>query len=367
MNRYRPCTQLLVLCAALAVLAAASGCSSASPPPAPSDPWPSLAEGESSLLFSGDVFLGAQVTGVIRRKGPTWPGAVIGPIIRAAASSAVVGNHEGVISSRKKRSGPNRWNYLAQPETAVLLAESGWTHLAMANNHALDRGTAGLKDTLEALRGAGLVTFGAGLEDAAFAPLFITAGDTEVAVIAAMNPWAQYRKGGWRAGPTKPGIAMLEVDALKTAIENARTRADLVVLYPHWGPEYKGVVSHQKRWAKIALELGVDAIIGHHSHQSQRIELRDGVPLLWNLGNGLFGTEGRFKRGQGQSLLARMVVAKGKLKRLELLGLFVDNKQTGYQPHALSPDVAQEFIRSLAPTLDWSFERGVGLLSLPAQ
>ncbi len=326
--------------------------------------WPPLQHGESSVLFSGDVFLGAQVKGVMKKKGDEWPGALLGPIIREASSSAVIGNHEGVISTRKKKQGPNRWNYLAKPNTARLLSQAGWTHLGMANNHALDRGIGGMKDTLGALEQAGLETFGAGTQSDAFAPMFIQAGNTTIALIAAMNPWPQYRKDGWRATAEKAGIAMLDAKALEESITTARERADLVVLYPHWGPEYKGVVSHQKKWAGIALKLGVDAIIGHHSHQAQPIEVRDGVPILWNLGNGLFGTEGRFKKGQGQSLLARLVVADGKLKRLELLGLFVDNKKTGYQPRALEPEQSQLFIRSLAPGLKWTFQSGLGILKL---
>ncbi len=361
-----PCTRALGLLQALALFVLASACSSPQPVQHTSDPWPTLAPSESSVLFSGDVFLGAQVTGVMKKKGLDWPGSIIGPIIHAAGSSAVIGNHEGVIGTRKKKQGPNRWNYLAGPGTGKLIAKAGWTHLSMANNHALDRGQAGMKDTLLELQAAGLRTFGAGLESEAFAPLFIKAGDTRIAVLAGMNPWPQYRKDGWRASPQQPGIAMLDAEALKTAIETARASADVVVLYPHWGPEYKGVVTHQKKWTEVALQLGVDAIIGHHSHQAQPIEMRGTVPIAWNLGNGLFGTEGRFKKGQGQSLLTRMVFEGGSIRRLEFLGLFVDNKKNGYRPTALDAQQSQSFIRSLAPSLDWSFQGGVGVLSLSA-
>jgi hypothetical protein len=61
-----------------------------------------------------------------------------------------------------------------------------------------------------------------------------------------------------------------------------------------------------------------------------------------------------------------MVFEGGRIRRLEFLGLFVDNKKNGCRPTALDAQLSQSFIRSLAPSLDWSFQGGVGVLSLSA-
>ncbi len=350
----------------LAVATLAGGCGSPSSSPSPDAPWPPLADGEAAVLFAGDVFLGAHVAGVMKEKGDAWPAARLGPLLREASAAAVIGNHEGVIGSGAglKKTGPNKWNYVAAPRTARLLADAGFTHLGLANNHTLDRGPAGLASTREALAGAGLETFGAGTRTEAYAPVVVRAGGVRVAVLPGMNAWRQYREAGWRATEDEPGIALFDPEAFAARVAAARDLADVVVLYPHWGPEYKGVVSHQKRWADRAVEAGVDLVVGHHSHQAQPIEVRARVPILWNLGNTLFGTDGRFKKGQGQGLLARLVVAEKRIARVEVRALAVDNEQTGYQPHPLPEDEARALLRTLGPEVPWRFEGAVGVLDV---
>jgi len=330
--------------------------------------WPELAAGEQAVLFTGDVFLGAQVTDVMEKKGLLWPVAKLKPVFTAAGASAVIGNHEGVIGTVTKKTGPNRWNYLASPGVGQILAEAGWTHLSLANNHTLDRGARGVKETRSDLESAGLVTFGAGTESEAYAPLIVQAGTTRLAVIAAMNPWPQYRRDGWGARGSGPGIAMLQEASLVKAVAQARARADVVVLYPHWGPEYKGVVSHQRKWAQRAVELGVDVIVGHHSHEAQPIQFQGNVPIAWSLGNAAFGTGGRFQRGQGHGLLLRMILADGAVVRLEFMGIHVDNRKNGFQPRPLEESRSVELLRSLADQeTGWRFEGAVGSLVIASK
>jgi len=345
------------------------GACSRPPPPKSAAAWPQLAAGEQAVLFTGDVFLGAQVTAVMEKKGSGWHTAELGPVITAARASAVIGNHEGVIGTSTRKTGPNRWNYLARPGTGQVLAEAGWTHLGISNNHALDRGRRGMLETRKDLENAGIVTFAGGTEIEASAPLILQVGDTRLAVIAAMNPWPQYRRAGWRAEGEKTGIALLQEAWLVKVIQEAREEADVVVLYPHWGAEYKGVVSHQRKWAQRAVELGVDAIIGHHSHEAQPIRFDGAVPVAWSLGNAAFGTDGRFKRGQGHGLLLRMVLSRGAIVRLDFMGIHVDNKKNGFQPRPLEDLKSVELLRALSATqeLGWSFQGAVGSLPIGAE
>ena len=61
------------------------------------------------------------------------------------------------------------------------------------------------------------------------------------------------------------------------------------VVYIHWGNEYEVVHSEeQERMAKSFVSAGADLIVGHHPHVIQDIQLIDGVPVFYSLGNFIF-------------------------------------------------------------------------------
>ena len=56
-------------------------------------------------------------------------------------------------------------------------------------------------------------------------------------------------------------------------IENAKEVADIVIVYPHWGTEYRTTPSsYQKDFARQMSEAGADLIIGTHPHVPQPVE-----------------------------------------------------------------------------------------------
>src|SRR5688572_8167042 len=75
-------------------------------------------------------------------------------------------------------------NLRSGPELAGPLREAGVDVATVANNHALDFGPEGLRQTLEALRATGIRAVGGGEDvDAAFAPAIVDVGDTRVACL----------------------------------------------------------------------------------------------------------------------------------------------------------------------------------------
>lgn len=74
-------------------------------------------------------------------------------------------------------------------------------------------------------------------------------------------------------------------------IRRARELADVVVVFPHWGTEYRTEPSsYQRRFAQEMADAGADVIIGTHPHVPQPVELltaQDGRTTLcfYSLGN----------------------------------------------------------------------------------
>ena len=108
--------------------------------------------------------------------------------------------------------------------------------VSQANNHAYDDGPAGLLDSLDAIRAAGLVPVGAGADrsDALRAAHLQIDGWT-VAVLGideVLDPVDEV------AGPDKPGTAAGHDFALALrAVRDAAASSDLVVVMIHWGVE----------------------------------------------------------------------------------------------------------------------------------
>ena len=78
---------------------------------------------------------------------------------------------------------------------------------------------------------------------------------------------------------------------IKEDIEKAKSMADLVIVFPHWGCEYLyEPVKSQRKWAKFFADCGADLIIGTHPHVLQTVETvknseGEKVPCIFSLGN----------------------------------------------------------------------------------
>lgn len=79
----------------------------------------------------------------------------------------------------------------------------------------------------------------------------------------------------------EPYVAKLRAD-----IREAKTNADLVFFVPHMGGQFSNDPGLFSRFiVEQARSAGADAIIASHSHAPQQLELLNGVPCAWSLGN----------------------------------------------------------------------------------
>jgi poly-gamma-glutamate capsule biosynthesis protein CapA/YwtB (metallophosphatase superfamily) len=131
-----------------------------------------------------------------------------------------------------------------------------------------------------------------------------------------------------------------------------------VVLLAHWGEGYAPPSAEQRRLAERAAAAGVDLIIGHHPHLAQPLALVGAarVPVAFSLGNYAFGTPGRPELDVG--LLLRATVRAGRIGRLELIPLDVQNRRVGYRPTPLTGFAAAA---ALGPLVAASRREGAAL------
>jgi poly-gamma-glutamate synthesis protein (capsule biosynthesis protein) len=165
-----------------------------------------------------------------------------------------------------------------------VLEQAGIDGVTLGNNHILDAGAAGLLETLGHLQDAGIAYAGAGGNlEAAREPMIFELGETRVGVLSYQGvpsyDWA------W-ATETAPGTAPLVEDVIEEDIRQLRPRVDLLVVMPHWGEEYLATPEPgQVDLAHAAIDAGADLIVGGHAHWPKGMEIYEGKPIFYGVGN----------------------------------------------------------------------------------
>ena len=206
---------------------------------------------------------------------------------KVATEGLLVGNLECVLTEQKERQG--RYRFSAHPEWATALAQAGLQVVSLANNHALDCGPEGLRESAEALRAAGIHVSGAGatLEEA-LAPVRI--GQTSFFGVNLINgEEVAIREKNW-------GVLCLPKDEVKLAqaiqLEASQNRE--VIMLVHWGIEFRdGTSVKQRKWARWFVRQGVDLVVGAHPHVSQPGDYWCGSRIEFSLGNFIFPYKGK--------------------------------------------------------------------------
>ncbi|HEX6335513.1 MAG TPA: CapA family protein [Jiangellaceae bacterium] len=191
---------------------------------------------------------------------------------------------------------PKRFTFQAPPSAFDALAAAGVDVVTMANNHAGDFGRDGIRqalDAADAVRSANppLAVVGIGHDaDEAFAPAVVDIGGTTVTVLGASaadhDPTAD-PTGHLAATDSQPGTAdAVDPTLLVRAVEQARTEADIVVVYLHWGIQGQSCPSDaQTELARATAEAGAGIVVGSHAHRLQGAGMLGDTFVAYGLGN----------------------------------------------------------------------------------
>jgi len=256
-----------------------------------------------TIIVTGD-------TGFSRNHSPVHPEGVLKYGKRPPFRAALAGiadeingdlnftNIETVVTDRnnlrrdlKGQRGP--FNFRTHPNAIRTLTATGFNVFSLANNHAMDYGPAGLRETLKhigaipksrlkAAAGLGLNSAEAGKPhvmrvkgaDIAFSALGIVTNNL----------------GRHRAGKNKPGqmAYRFDDDFRETLARLTAAPADFRMLSIHYGVE--GQVRTDARQIRdyrktAAIQNGVNLVIGHHAHVVRAVERAGSSVIFYGLGN----------------------------------------------------------------------------------
>jgi len=174
--------------------------------------------------------------------------------------------------------------FTGNPDLLDGIEHAGFDFLTLANNHIGNGGSSGIVDSVDHLDALGIAHAGAGVDLAhASAPAYLDAGGQKVAIIGCAVV------GGYFASEDGWGGLRCSDAATLAAIGDARSNADVVIVFPHWGREYQSAVSKgQRKLAETWIGAGVDLVIGSHPHWAGAVETVDDHLVFYTLGNLVF-------------------------------------------------------------------------------
>ena len=195
-------------------------------------------------------------------------------------------NQETVIShSNEPQSYPN---FNSPVDIADDLVDVGFDIISVANNHMLDHGALGLKETYDNWKARNVTLVGCHEENESGKYVtYIEKNGIKIGIVS-------YTYGtNLGEDPAKYGLyaSYLKYADVAGEVSEARENADFVIVSVHWGQEGAMTPSEeQKNYAQIMADNGADVIIGHHPHVLQPIEWIVGTSgnkslCVYSLGN----------------------------------------------------------------------------------
>jgi poly-gamma-glutamate synthesis protein (capsule biosynthesis protein) len=280
------------------------------------------------------------------------------PELEIRAPDARIINLETTVTRSDDYRKGGHIHYRMHPDNVPCLTAAGIDCCVLANNHMLDWGHPGLRETLETLRAAGVATAGAGRDRTeAEAPAILPIPGTGRVIIFAFGSTTSGIPRGWAAAKKRPGVNLLadlsRVTARRIgrAVHRIKRAGDVAVASIHWGDNWSYVVPAEQRAFAHALidDAGIDIVHGHSSHHPKAIEVYGHRPILYGCGDFLNDYEGIGKHREFRGELTLMYFVSvdprtGQLVRLLLVPLRIRR----FRLHRASPEDA----RWLADLLD---------------
>ncbi|MFI3294952.1 MAG: CapA family protein [Rikenellaceae bacterium] len=232
-----------------------------------------------TVIFSGDMM---QHLPQVTRAATPDGGFDYSKVFRSITkwwkqSDYVVVNLETTLSD----SAPYTGYPMFRSPSALLdaLKEAGVTTLALANNHCVDRGLKGVRNTIEAINQRGFDYVGMSDTTVRQNIAWLKKGSHKVALLN-----YTYGTNGMPI-PESVAVNLIDTTQIRADYQMARDEeATAIVIFFHWGEEYQlQPNSQQKELALWCRELGADWVIGAHPHVVQPIDLNHRV--VYSLGN----------------------------------------------------------------------------------
>ena len=260
---------------------------------------------EVVVVAVGDIRVGGPIGRLVKKFGVSDPVRLVKQWLKG---DFLLGNLECAITKRGDAA-DKTWTFRAPEKELAILKETGFDWLGLANNHVMDYGKVGLDDTIAALKKRGFAHTGAGVDAAsARKPLFFQKNGLTVGLLAFTTT---IPKTMW-AKKNRAGVSYANFKKIPSWVASAKKKCDILLVFFHGGTELSTEPNQvQRDFAHLAADAGADAVIGHHPHVIQPVELRGNSIILYSIGNFLFVSP---TPGTERSVIARLHLRKSGVR-----------------------------------------------------
>jgi poly-gamma-glutamate capsule biosynthesis protein CapA/YwtB (metallophosphatase superfamily) len=294
------------------------------------------------VLAVGDIMLTGSSKSFLQAKGYDHPFQDKNLARLIASADVAFANLEYPITIKGIRYTDKEYTFRGDPESLSAIRKTGFDLLSLANNHIMDYGEKGLRDTIRQCRKNRLAFTGAGADLASASSLAVIKRRGVRYGLLAYS--LTFPEEFW-ATSGKPGTAHPDWAQMGQDIRDARSRVDILMVSFHWGEELQSEPKkYQVDFAHHAINAGADIVLGHHPHIPQPIEIFKGKPIFYSLGNYAFGA---MSEHATFSFAAATRFKDDVPVQVILYPLNVNNQEVGFQPRLAIGTPAKKIIMHL--------------------
>ena len=318
--------------------------------------------GTVRMTFLGDCTLGSERKVVpayrgfvktIERNGYEWPFRNLKTL--TAVDDLTVVNLEGVLSDRELARVQKDFNFMGSTAYTKILKSGSVECVSLANNHTHDYDRAGYEDTKHALDAAGVAYFST--------DCMAVWRNEEGLMIGFLGVYGSVTGNRGKSYEQRAEI-----------LRSLGCAAVITVM--HAGTEYESQPSaSQNLIADKALECGSCLVIGHHPHIVQGYEIRKGMPVVFSLGNCVFGGNVNPPDHDALAVQAELSFQEGELTATALrfypITVSGESGWNDYSPVLLDGEDAERVLNKMKDSTGVSpgaFDRtGGAVVTVPAE
>ncbi|MBL1201371.1 MAG: CapA family protein [Nostoc sp. ZfuVER08] len=212
--------------------------------------------------------------------------------------------------------------FRSPPAYAQLFAKAGFNVFNMANNHAMDFGLVGFKDTKKNLEAAGIATLGHKNQI-----LYLKANNIPVGMIG-FSPYEMYN-------------SIHNLAAAEKLVAQAKKNANIVIVSMHAGAEgtealhvknqteffYGENRGNSINFARKMIDAGADLVLGHGPHVPRAMEIYKNKIIAYSLGNFLGYRTLSTNAQAGDSLILEVKInSSGNLVSSKIIPIRMDKQ-----------------------------------------
>ena len=205
----------------------------------------------------------------------------------------------------------------SHPDNIGYLKDAKFDVLNFANNHVLDLGVEGFKNTLDILTKNNFDVIGANVNEYIPQYLLLEKNEVKLGVL------------GYTIGRFKlpKGIAINKINEknILADIEHIKNKCDFIIVSLHWGTENVFYPSpKQIDLAHNLIDHGATLILGHHPHVIQGIEkYKDGL-IAYSLGN--FQFDSKLSQSKtNESIILNVNFDKNGIKEYDITPVIIND------------------------------------------